>query len=101
MAKLPRMLLVQFLMQLVHLHPRLIQGLPAKWRNRIDSPSPPANILQRRLQQPAPLKTMQKRVQRPRPNLVAVVRKLFHHREPKNRLVSRMHKHVDPNQPEK
>jgi len=93
-------MLVQFVVQFVHFLPRLVQGFPASRGNPVNAPLPAARNLQGRFQQSASLQPMQQRIQRSRSNAIAVVRKLVHHRQSKNRLMAGVHQHVNPYQSE-
>jgi len=94
------MLFVKLLVQLVDLLCRASQRLLPSARNRVHAPFAPHNGLHGRPQHPAPLQAMEQRIQRPRPNPIPVMRQLLHHRQPKNRLMRRVHQHVDPYQSE-
>ncbi len=92
---------MKFLMKLIDLCSGLVQGLPSLASNPIDPSLASTHRRNNRLQQATPFQPMQQRIQRPRPNAISMMCQLLHHRQSEDRLMSRMHKHVDPYQPEK
>lgn len=92
---------MQLMMQLVDHDPGPFQCLPARRRDTVD-PSPPSGYVpQTRLQQAAAFHSVEEWIERSRPNPIAVMFQLFHHRKAKDRLVRSMNEYMDANESRK
>ena len=94
----PRMRLMQFVVQLIDLHSGFFESLPACGRNAVKAPRAPCGLAGNAFEQARALQSMKQRVKRSRPDAIAVMRKLLHHRQPEDRLVARVQQHVNANQ---
>ena len=91
------MRLVEFVAELVDLLTCPQQRFSSRGSNPVHPPAVSC-VLMHGLQQPRAFQSMQQRVKRARPDAIAVMRELFHHRKAKDRLLARVQQHVNANQ---
>lgn len=89
---------MQLMVQLVDLHSRLPQGFPSRRRDAIEASRAAAGLTRQCSKQAGALHPVEQRVQRARPNAVAMMRELFHHRQAEDRLMARVQQHVNADQ---
>lgn len=89
---------MQLVVQFVHLRLRLFQSFSSRGSNHIQPSRSSSAVTGKGLKQARALQPMQQRIQCAGPDAVAVVRKLLHHCQPEDRLMTRVQKHVNPNQ---
>jgi hypothetical protein len=94
------MFFVKFVMQFIHLHSGLVQGLLAGGRDLIDPATVPPDVLKVGLQQAVPLQAVQQGVESSWPDAISVMRKFLHHRKAEDGLLRRMYEHMNPYQTE-
>lgn len=100
-TNLARMRLVQLMVKLVYLLSSFPEGLLSRRRDAIDAPGAAASVARNGLEQSAALHPVQKRIKSSRPDAIAVMGKLLHHRQSKDGLMARVQQHVNADQPVK
>lgn len=96
--QLARRVFVEFVVQLVYFYPGVIEGTPARRRDRIDPSAAPIDILELRLQQTSALHAVQERVEGSRADTITVMVQFVHHGEAEDRLVKSVHEHMNPDE---
>ena len=99
-GQLAWMLFVKLLVQFVDLLGGFCQSPASGGGDLVDAPPSACDSAVRGLQQTAALQLMQERIEGSGANAVSVMRQFLHHGQTEDRLVSRMHQHVNADQAE-
>lgn len=79
---------MQLVVQFVHFRSRLFERFFPGRSDHIEPPRSPSAVAGESLEQAGTFQPMEQRIERTRPDAITVVRKLFHHAQPEDRLMA-------------
>jgi hypothetical protein len=98
LGQLSRRVFVEFVMQFIYFYAGVIEGAPARRRDRIDSSAASIYVPELRLQEASALHAVEERVEGSGTDTIAVMVEFVHHGEAEDGLVNRVHEHVNPDE---
>jgi hypothetical protein len=100
-GELSRVLLVEFVVQLIDFQLSLVQSFFPHGGDLVDAPLPPTNVFKFRAQESAALQSVEQRVKCSGSDPVSVMLQLFDHGQSEDRFMGGMKQHLNPYEAEK